>query len=40
MPIMHKSGRCVLAEFSPRDIVKKNECPYDVSGYFIVKGIE
>ncbi|KAI9563545.1 hypothetical protein GHT06_011008 [Daphnia sinensis] len=40
MPIMLRSSNCTLAGLSPAEMAKKNECPYDCGGYFIVRGNE
>lgn len=40
MPIMLRSSNCTLAGISPAEMAKKNECPYDCGGYFIVRGNE
>jgi hypothetical protein len=40
MPMILRSDRCTLAGLSPGDMAKKNECPYDAGGYFIINGIE
>jgi DNA-directed RNA polymerase beta subunit len=40
MPIMLRSSNCTLAGILPAEMAKKNECPYDCGGYFIVRGNE
>ena len=40
MPIMLRSGNCVLSGKSERDLSVLNECPLDPGGYFIVNGTE
>ena len=40
MPIMLRSANCALFENSHAEMAKKNECPYDCGGYFIIKGNE
>lgn len=40
MPIMLRSSNCVLADQTPADLAKLNECPLDPGGYFIVRGTE
>ena len=40
MPIMLRSSNCTLAGILPAEMAKKNECPYDAGGYFIVRGNE
>ena len=37
---MLRSSNCTLAGISPAEMAKKNECPYDCGGYFIVRGNE
>lgn len=37
---MLRSSNCALAGISPAEMAKKNECPYDCGGYFIVRGNE
>lgn len=40
MPIMLKSKFCHLHGLSEAELVRKNECPYDLGGYFIINGVE
>ena len=40
MPIMLGSSSCWLDGMSHEELARKNECPYDPRGYFIVKGVE
>lgn len=40
MPIMLKSKNCVLYGKGYADLIKKQECPHDSGGYFIVNGNE
>lgn len=40
MPIMLRSNRCVLTGLLPAEMARKNECPYDAGGYFIIRGNE
>ncbi|XP_045103150.1 DNA-directed RNA polymerase III subunit RPC2-like [Portunus trituberculatus] len=41
MPIMLRSSNCVLSECSNHaELAKRNECPHDPGGYFIIKGQE
>ena len=40
MPIMVKSGICVLTQNSHVNPIFTNECPIDCGGYFIIKGSE
>jgi DNA-directed RNA polymerase III subunit RPC2 len=40
MPMMLRSYSCTLAGLSPGEMAKKNECPYDAGGYFIINGVE
>ena len=37
---MLRSSNCTLAGILPAEMAKKNECPYDAGGYFIVRGNE
>ena len=40
MPIMLGSLKCNLFAKSEAELFQMNECPYDIQGYFIVKGVE
>ncbi|KAK8389706.1 hypothetical protein O3P69_009002 [Scylla paramamosain] len=41
MPIMLRSSNCVLSECNNHaELAKRNECPHDPGGYFIIKGQE
>lgn len=40
LPIMLGSSKCNLYNKSFNELVAMNECPYDITGYFIVKGVE
>lgn len=40
IPIMLKSNYCHLHKMEGDVYIKKNECPYDLGGYFIVNGSE
>lgn len=40
LPIMLRSDRCVLKGKTPEQFSSLGECPYDVSGIFIVRGTE
>lgn len=40
MPIMLRSGRCVLTGRSNREMGLLNECSIDPGGYFVVRGQE
>lgn len=40
MPVMLRSGRCVLRNRDPDELARFRECPYDPGGYFVVKGVE
>jgi DNA-directed RNA polymerase III subunit RPC2 len=40
MPLMLGCSNCVLANKTPDQIAKLQECPYDPKGYFIIKGVE
>jgi DNA-directed RNA polymerase III subunit RPC2 len=37
---MLRSSNCVLANKTPAELAKLNECPIDPGGYFIVRGTE
>jgi DNA-directed RNA polymerase III subunit RPC2 len=37
---MLRSDRCVLKGKTPEEFASLGECPYDVSGIFIVRGTE
>ncbi|SCV70667.1 BQ2448_3429 [Microbotryum intermedium] len=40
VPIMLRSGFCILNGLAERDVLELNECPYDKGGYFIINGSE
>ncbi|KAI0244506.1 DNA-directed RNA polymerase III complex subunit Rpc2 [Massospora cicadina] len=40
IPIMLRSGRCVLTGRSEEELAEMRECPLDPGGYFVVKGTE
>lgn len=40
MPIMLRSNRCHLEDYSPSDLVRRKEDSEEFGGYFIVNGIE
>ena len=40
MPIMLRSNRCVLHGASEAELIKRDECPLDPGGYFVVRGTE
>lgn len=40
MPIMLRSSNCVLANKTPAELAKLQECPIDPGGYFVCKGVE
>jgi DNA-directed RNA polymerase beta subunit len=40
VPIMLKSGFCVLNELKMNELVNVGECPYDQGGYFVINGSE
>lgn len=40
MPIMLRSSKCVLHNKTEAELQAMKECPYDVGGYFIIKGVE
>jgi len=40
LPIMLRSGNCVLHDKDQAELARLNECPYDPGGYFIIKGVE
>lgn len=40
MPILLRSSNCTLDGISPAEMTRKNECPYDCGGYFIIRGTE
>jgi DNA-directed RNA polymerase III subunit RPC2 len=40
MPIMLRSGRCVLQGRTEQEYATLNECPIDPGGYFVVRGQE
>jgi DNA-directed RNA polymerase II subunit RPB2 len=40
IPIMVKSGNCILNGLDKEELIKKGECPYDEGGYFILSGKE
>jgi DNA-directed RNA polymerase III subunit RPC2 len=40
IPIMLRSGRCVLSGKDEKQLARMTECPLDPGGYFVVKGTE
>jgi DNA-directed RNA polymerase III subunit RPC2 len=40
IPIMLRSGKCVLTDKSEPELATLKECPYDPGGYFVIKGQE
>jgi DNA-directed RNA polymerase II subunit RPB2 len=40
VPIMLRSGFCMLSGLSERELAQVGECPYDQGGYFIINGGE
>ncbi|PPQ63770.1 hypothetical protein CVT24_004312 [Panaeolus cyanescens] len=40
VPIMLRSGFCILQGLQDQDLYDLNECPYDSGGYFIINGSE
>ncbi|CAE6412457.1 DNA-directed RNA polymerase II subunit B [Rhizoctonia solani AG-1 IB] len=40
VPIMLRSGFCILKGLEPKDLYDLNECPLDQGGYFIINGSE
>ncbi|KAI8810736.1 DNA-directed RNA polymerase II subunit RPB2 [Cladochytrium replicatum] len=40
VPIMLRSKFCILSDMRESDIMEAGECPYDMGGYFVVKGSE
>ncbi|KAJ2742077.1 DNA-directed RNA polymerase III complex subunit Rpc2 [Coemansia sp. BCRC 34301] len=40
MPIMLRSGKCMLSGRSDAEMAKMRECPLDPGGYFVVRGTE
>ena len=38
MPIMLRSGKCLLRDKSEAELAAMKECPHDPGGYFVIKG--